>query len=46
MDKRLRIAYVVILCIILGLIFPSLISYFLGDYQADLGNCNPPTIYK
>ena len=46
MDKRVHLVYVVVLCALLGLILPSIISFYLGEYQADLGNCNPPTIYK
>lgn len=46
LDNRVRLGYVALLCILVGLILPSIISYYLGDYQADLGNCNPPSRYK
>ena len=46
LDNRVRLGYVALLCIFLGLILPSIISYYLGEYQADLGNCNPPSRYK
>ena len=42
LDNRMRLVYVVLLCVLLGLILPSTISYYLGEYQADLGNCNTP----
>lgn len=45
-DRRFMFFYIFIIFIILGIILPSLISYYLNDYQADLGNCNPPEISK
>lgn len=44
LDSRIRVFYVVVLCAFLGLIFPTAISYYLSEYQADLGNCNTPTL--
>lgn len=46
LDNRMRIVYVVLLCFVLGLILPIIISYYLGEYQADLGNCNTPTLNR
>ncbi|KAK4008039.1 maltase-glucoamylase, intestinal [Daphnia magna] len=46
LDSRIRVFYVVVLCAFLGLIFPTAISYYLGEYQADLGNCNTPTLNR
>lgn len=42
----MRVFYVLLLCLIIGLILPSVISYYLGEYQADLGNCDTPTLLK
>ena len=39
LDKKARICYVIVLCVIIGIIAPILISDYLGNYQADLGKC-------
>ena len=46
LDRRLRVAYVVILIVIVGLILPMVLSYYLGEYRADLGNCDTPTLNR
>lgn len=46
LDRRIRAVYVLILLMIIGLILPMIISYYLGEYRADLGNCNTPTLYR
>lgn len=46
LDKRIRIFYVLLLCLFIGIILPGVISYYLGEYRADLGNCDTPTLYK
>lgn len=46
LDRRIRIVYGILLIIIIGLIMPIIISYYLGEYQADLGNCDTPTLNR
>ena len=46
LDRRLRVAYVIILIVIVGLILPMVLSYYLGEYRADLGNCDTPTLNR
>lgn len=46
LDTRLRVLYVVLVCLFIGVICPALISYYLSDYRADLGNCETPAKYR
>lgn len=46
LDRRIRVFYVVLVCIVIGIVCPALISYYLGDYRADLGNCATPARYR